>query len=403
MHTNGLTGLLRARVFPSIAMALALLANAWAAPRTPTADMEVLEKLPIRADDKTARALAALRVALAKAPTDVALASELGQAYFDLALARGDPRYVGYAEAVVARFSNPLPAPLLTLRAVLRQYRHDFAGALKDFEAALVLEPDFATAHAWRGAIFLVEADYDAAQKECAALQKLGRDALAGACMGLLQAYSGQLAAGYQTLLQTLRSSTDPANRLWLLTRLGEVAAWRGQGTVAQAHYREALGLGRDDVYLLAAWADFLLDADQPAEVVRLLSTWESADSLLLRLAEAEARLQLPNAAKHQKMLLDRFAAARARGDTTHRAEEARFMLRLHQDPTSALRLAQANYAVQREPRDARVLLEAAIAAKDPASAQVVRDWLRRSGFEDARMRRLAQESALSVPAGGKP
>jgi hypothetical protein len=384
-------------------MALALLANASAAPRTPTADMEVLEKLPIRADDKTARALAALRAALAKAPTDVALAAELGQAYFDLALARGDPRYVGYAEAVVARFSNPLPAPLLTLRAVLRQYRHDFAGALKDFEAALVLEPDFATAHAWRGAIFLVEADYDAAQKECAALQKLGRDALSGACMGLLQAYTGQLAAGYQTLQQTLRSSTDPANRLWLLTRLGEVAAWRGQGTAAQAHYREALGLGRDDVYLLAAWADFLLDAEQPAEVVRLLSTWESADSLLLRLAEAEAQLQLPNAAKHQKMLLDRFAAARARGDTTHRAEEARFMLRLRQDPTSALRLAQANYAVQREPRDARVLLEAAIAAKDPASAQVVRDWLRRSGFEDVRMRQLAQDSALSVPAGGKP
>lgn len=403
MRTNGLTGLLWVRVFPSIAMALALLANAWAAPRTPTADREVLEKLPIRADNKTARELAALRTALTHAPTDVALATELGQAYFDLALARGDPRYVGYAEAVVARFSDPLPAPLLTLRAVLRQYRHDFAGALKDFDAALVLEPDFATAHAWRGAIFLVEANYDAAQRECSALQKLGRDALAGACMGLLQAYSGQLAVGYQTLQQTLRRSTDLSNRLWLLTRLGEVAAWRGQTTAAQAHYREALGLGRDDVYLLAAWADFLLDADQPGEVIRLLSKWESADSLLLRLAEAETRLQLPDAAKHQKMLLDRFAAARARGDTTHRAEEARFMLRLLQDPTSALRLAQANYAVQREPRDARVLLEAAIAAKDRASAQVVRDWLRSSGFEDARMRRLAQDSALSVPAGGQP
>jgi hypothetical protein len=210
----------------------------------------------------------------------------------------------------------------------------------------------------------------------------------------LLQAYSGRLEAGYQTLLQTLRSSTDVSNRLWLLTRLGEVAAWRGQGAVAQSHYREALGLGQDDVYLLAAWADFLLDADQPAEVVRLLSTWESADSLLLRLAEAETLLQRPEAARHHKMLLERFAAARARGDTTHRAEEARFMLRLRKDPASALQLAQANYAVQREPRDARVLLEAAIAAKDSASAQPVRDWLRRSGFEDARTLQLAQDSA---------
>lgn len=381
-----------------ILQALMLATESYAVPRTPGNDAEVLEKLPSRAADGTARELAALRAAVAKAPTDASLAAELAQRYFDLALAQGDPRYVGYAEAVVTRFATPLPTPLLTLRGVLRQYRHDFAGALKDFEAALALTPDYAAAHAWRGAIYLVQADYGAAQKECAALKQLDRQTLAGACLGLWQAYSGQLAAGYTTLQKTLSLATDVDNRLWILTRLGEVAAWGGQDAQAQAHYREALGLGRDDVYLLSAWTDFLLDAGQPAEVVRLLARWESADSLLLRLAEAETLLKLPEAARHQKMLADRFAAARARGDTTHRAEEARFELRLRRDPATALRLAQENYAVQREPRDARVLLEAAVAAKDRASAQVVRDWLLRSGFEDARMRRLAQASE-SVPS----
>lgn len=401
MHRHWLTDFLRIRVFPALVAVLTLAAsNAQAAPRAPVADAEVLEKLPLRASDGTARELSALRAAWLKAPSDAALAAALGQAYFDLALARGDPRYVGYAEAVVARFSNPLPAPLLTLRGVLRQYRHDFAGALKDFETSLVLDPDFAAAHAWRGAIFLVQADYSSAAKECAALENMGRDALAGACSGLVQAYGGRLEEGYQTLQQTLRRSTDAASRLWLLTRLGEVAAWRGQDQQAQKHYREALSLGRDDVYLLAAWSDYLLDADQPAEVVQLLATWESADSLLLRLAEAETRLQLPDAMRHQQMLFDRFAAARARGDTTHRAEEARFMLRLRQDAPSALRLAQENYAVQREPRDARVLLESAAAAQDSTSAQVVRDWLRRSGFEDARLRRLAQASEAVRTSG---
>lgn len=404
MAIDRLTGFFPIRVSPKVVMALvlALGGSALAAPRTPATDAEVLEKLPTRATDSTARELAGLRAAVAKAPTDTTLATTLAQRYFDLALAQGDPRYVGYAEAVVTRFGDALPVPLLTLRGVLRQYRHDFAGALKDFEAALVIAPDFAEAHAWRGAIFLVESDYGAAQKECTALQKLGRNALAGACLGLMQAYSGQLAAGYATLQQTLSQATDPDSRLWLLTRLGEVAAWRGQEAQAQAHYREALSLGRDDVYLLAAWTDYLLDAGQSAEVVRLLAKWESADSLLLRLAEAEALLKLPEAARHQKMLSDRFAAARARGDTTHRAEEARFELRLRQDAPTALRLAQANYAVQREPRDARVLLEAAIAAKDPASAQVVRDWLRRSGFEDARTRSLAQASESAGNTGSK-
>jgi hypothetical protein len=90
-------------------------------------------------------------------------------------------------------------------------------------------------------------------------------------------------------------------------------------------------------------------------------------------------------------MLRDRFAAARARGDTTHRAEEARFELGLRKDPRTALRLAQENYAIQREPRDARILLEAAKAAQAPAGAQAARDWLTRSGFEDMRLRRLAE------------
>lgn len=404
MHHQRPPPVLSRRLAPLLGLLMGLsCAPLLAAPYTPTQDAQVLQTLPTRANDPTARQLAALRAALAQAPTDPAPATALAQAYFDLALARGDPRYVGYAEAVVSRFKAALPAPLLTLRGVLRQYRHDFAGGLQDFAAALALDPDYAVAHAWRGAIFLVQADYDAAQKECDALKRLGRAALAGGCRGLALAYSGQLQAGYNTLQTTLSQVTDVDNRLWLLTRLGEVAAWRGQTAQAQAHYREALSLGQDDVYLLAAWSDFLIDAGQPAEVVRLLTNWTSADSLLLRLAEAETTLRLPAAAGHRQMLADRFAAARERGDTTHRAEEARFELRLRHDPATALRLAQANYAVQREPRDARVLLEAALAAKTPAGAQPALDWLQRNGFEDARLRQLAQSLAPTRPAGGTP
>lgn len=363
--------------------------GAQAAPRTPTDDAQVLEKLAVKAGDATARQLAGLRAALLKAPTDAAAAAQLAEAYFYIASARGDPRYVGYAEAVVNRFAQPLPPDLLSLRGVVRQYRHDFAGALADFAEALQRDPTFATAHAWRGAIFLVQADYAAAQKECAALYALGRNNLGDACRGLALAYNGQLEAGYNTLRQALDRLTEPDSRLWMLTRLGEVAAWRGNATLAQAHYTAALALGRDDVYLLAAWSDFLLDAGRFQDVARLLATWEASDSLLLRLAEAEAALQLPTADKHVRMLADRYTAARARGDTTHRAEEARFELRLRKDAATAVGLARENYAVQREPRDARVLLEAALAAKDPASGQAARDWLRSSGFEDTRLRQL--------------
>jgi len=336
--------------------------------------------------------LAALRASAQQAPSDASAQAALAQRYIDLAAARGDPRYIGYADALLQRFSKPFTAELFTIRGVLRQYRHDFQGGLQDFAQALKLDPEYADAHAWRGAIYLVQADYPAANKECLALKSMGREALHGACLGLAQAYGGNLQSGYQTLLNTLSTTRSDASRLWLLTRLGELAGWQGRPDAARQHYTQAMALGQDDVYLLAAWSDFLLDNGQARDVAKLLSAWESADSLLVRLAIAEGLIGSPAAQKHREMLRDRFAAARARGDTTHLAEEARFELQVRKDPATALRLAQENYAYQREPRDARVLLETAIAAKQKQAAKPALDWLQSSKFEDRRMRQLAQE-----------
>lgn len=375
--------------------------SALANPRLPANDSEVLERLPTRPTDPTGRELATLRAAVQTAaqssPADPAPATELGQRYFDLAMARGDPRYVGYADAVLRPFDKAPNAAIWVLRGQLLQYRHYFDEALQSFGTALALDPQLASAHAWRGAIYLVQANYPLAQKECDALQVLQRPSLFGGCVGLVQAYGGHLEQAQTTLHKALAATQDSGNRLWLLTRLGEVAAWRGQPTQAEQAYRSALVLGLDDGYLLAAWADFLLDQNRPAEVVQLLGQWESSDTLLLRLALAEARLKSPAAAAHAQSMNDRFAAAKQRGDTTHRAEEARFELQLKHDPKRAVELAAANYQVQREPRDARVLLEASIAAKDAGAAQPVRDWLASSGFEDQHLRKLGVASAAAA------
>lgn len=356
----------------------------------------------MRPTDSSARELAALRAevnqAATKDPRNELPATRLAQRYFDLALERGDPRYVGYADAVIRPFATTDSAPLWAVRGQLQQYRHGFVPALASFAAALKADPQFAAAHAWRGAIFLVQADYPAALRECEALQSLQRLALAGGCLGLHSAYTGHLKAALAHLQQALSATQDPGNRLWILTRMAEVLAWQGQPAAAEQAYRQALALGLDDGYLLAAWTDFLLDQKRPAEVVKALEKWESSDGLLLRVALAETQLASPKAAAHTQALADRFAAARQRQDTTHRAEEARFLLVLKRDTAQALEIAAANYQVQREPRDARILLEAAVAARDARAAQPVRDWLQSSGFEDAHLRRLAQSLAGTAP-----
>src|SRR5258706_15806769 len=77
-----------------------------AAPYTPASDAQVLERLPMRPADPVARRLRTLRADLAARPNDESLAADLARAYFDLAMAEGDPRYIGYAEAALRPWSS---------------------------------------------------------------------------------------------------------------------------------------------------------------------------------------------------------------------------------------------------------------------------------------------------------
>ena len=120
--------------------------------------------------------------------------------------------------------------------------------------------------------------------------------------------------------------------------------------------------------------------------MVALLKDETRVDPLLLRLVMAERRLDLPSADAHIADLAARFDTARLRGDTIHRREEARFELSLMQHPRQALALAEANWTVQREPADALILLETALASGQPRAAEPVRAWYRTNRVEDARI-----------------
>jgi len=352
----------------------------------------VLERLPLRRSDPAAAELRALREAARTAPADPAAVVPLARRYFALAQSEGDPRYVGYAEAALApwRAAADAPAEVLVQRALLRQYRHDFDGALADLALALARDPLSAEARAWRAAIFMVRADYAAAARECAALDE---SLLAAGCSAYVAAATGGTRAAYQGLRAALERAprADPGERLWVLTRLAEMAARLQDPAAAERHFRAALALGRDDNFLLAAYADFLLERGRPAEAAALLRDWARADTLLLRLALAERALGLPGAARHAQELGERFAAAALRGDRLHLAEEARYLLELRGDARAAVAAAAENWKSQREPRDALVLLRAARAAGDRAAAAPALDWLARSRFEDERLRRLAE------------
>jgi Tfp pilus assembly protein PilF len=365
-----------------------------AAPQLPKDDSIVLERLPSKAADPAAAELKRLRAAASAAPESVDAAARLARRYFELAMAEGDPRYVGYAEAVLRRWPETAstPAELLVLQGLLRQYRHDFDRGLVDFDLALSSDPANTEALAWRAAILMVRADYAGARRECERLAEHSTALHATACAAYIEATTGQARRAHERLAAALaaRSDVPPEFQVWVLTRLAEMA-WRyGDPATADRHFRAALALGLDDNFLLAAYADFLLEQKRAGEVAALLKRWVRSDTLLLRLALAERALGLPEAAGHTRTLGERFAEASLRGERLHLQEEARYLLDLKGDAPAALAAAAENYQTQREPRDALVLLEAALAAREPAAAAPALKWLDETGFEGTRIREVA-------------
>ncbi|MDD5272915.1 MAG: hypothetical protein PHU14_09375, partial [Methylovulum sp.] len=140
------------------------------------------------------------------------------------------------------------------------------------------------------------------------------------------------------------------------------------------------------DVYLLSAYSECLLDRHRPEQVVALVKDDTRPDGLLLRLALAEQALGLDVLPQHIDELQRRMEAYRLRGENIHQREEARFALHLAKQPDKALRLALLNWQVQREPWDARLVLEAALAAGNPAAAQPVVAWLRQAKLADGQL-----------------
>jgi hypothetical protein len=111
-----------------------------------------------------------------------------------------------------------------------------------------------------------------------------------------------------------------------------------------------------------------------------------------LRYALALQAIGSPDAAAQRELLGARFDAAVLRGDTVHQREQARFELALRKNPVAAVRLALANWQVQKEPADLRILAECALASGSAEAANAVRQWLLRSRIEDRRVAAMAAQ-----------
>jgi tetratricopeptide (TPR) repeat protein len=354
----------------------------------PDDDAVVLERLRPPGDPAT-RELGALAEAVRARPDSFEPAAKLIRRHVELAREDGDPRHAGYAEAVLRPWvGRERPSTeALYLSATLKQYRHDFDGALDDLNQVLDQRPDAAEALLSRATLFQVRADFERAGRDCAGLRGLTADLIAEVCSAIVSSLTGNAEAAYGTLLREVETddgSLPPHLISWAQQALGEIAARRGDAARAEAHYRLAKEIGGGDLFLTSALFDLLFDAGRIEEARALLGTDLRPDLLLLRHAQAAKALDEPGFDNLAGTLETRFAESALRGDQRHLREEARFRLLLEGQAGRALDLALRNWQHQREVADARLVLEAALAAGQAEAARPVLEWARMVRLEDA-------------------
>lgn len=313
----------------------------------------------------------------------------------------GDPRLIGRAEVLLAGAlaAAPQDPGLRALRAAVRHWDHDFAGALEDYAFVLALRPADAQARIARAFLLATTGDPAAAAAECRALRPTVATLARAACHARAAGLAGKAREARTLLAGALAAAPGaPAEmRSWALTVLADLSDRLGEPARAAAEASEALALVPGSVRLRVRLAAFRLEAGEAAAALDALGDAGTDEALLLR-AEALAALGRP-AAEVLAALGDRLDAARRDGVLRHRRIEAEWLRLSGGDVRAGLALALANWEVSKEPEDLRTVLRLAAAAGDPAAAAPALSHRARTGLEDA----VADRLAAALPAEGRP
>jgi tetratricopeptide (TPR) repeat protein len=362
-------------------VALAPLTGARSAPYLPGSDAQVLAELPAGARHSSIATRELTRTRL-----DIAL--PLAQFYISRARATGDLRFLGYAEAILAPWMNRPDGStqVMVLHATILQSRHLFNASLTELDRALAKNPADAQAWLTRATVLRVLGRYGEAALSCQRLAASADTAITTLCTQGLQGLTGQLQTAYAKIAALPLQALPPEARAWRYSELGEMGERLGDDKAAEHWLREGLTLAPDDFYMRAACADLLLRRGRAPETLQLLAGYESMEPMLLRIAIAHRMLHDASGAQSEALLSSAFSVEQQRGDAVHRREQARFLLDVSWQPAAALRAAQENWQVQREPEDLLILLRAAQAAHAPQAAAAAREFLQQQKLQDVRL-----------------
>ena len=362
----------------------------------------VLQKVPSSTDPRVKK-FAALRAQLREHPKDSKLALELAKAYVNYGRGTGNERYLGRALGVIEPWikKDPPPIPFMVVHATILQSRHHFDAARQELQDIIKRDPGNAQAWLTLSTVDMVQGRYAQAGKDCVSTANYGGQYLGIICTGELRSFTGHAEQAYRMLKLVAGGGkvVPPDFQAYVEGLLAETAQRLGWTKRADEHYRKALQLTPGDNFLLANYADFLLDQNRPKDVIELVKNYTQSDTSFMRLVAAEAALHKPQTQKDIQEMSARFKAMDQRGSHVYRREQARFVLYLQHDPQRALTLAERNWTVQRAPKDIRIYLEAALAAGKPEAAKDVVAHVERWHMQDPHIDPLVRKVKKAIKA----
>lgn len=367
-----------------------------AEPYHPASDTVVLERLPVSLIGSRTE-VARLREELSQQRENPTTASRAAGRFLELAKSQNESRFYGYARAALEPWWDlpTPPAEILKVRAKLKESDHQYDQAVADLQLFLDAYPRDVSAWLSLINVLRVQGKYAEANAACDRLATFVTPMIQVLARATIMAVTGDAARAYESLEEVLSQAevTSPETVPWILTVLSQIANSLGRTEVAEQHYRRGLDIAPENHYLKKDFADFLIDQRRFQEALEVLGDMVSDnDSILLALLASKGADRTDDVRRLRQQLAARLEENRLRGNKPHGRIETRYLLYVEHDPLKGLQVALANWAEQKEIRDSRNVLEAAIAAKRKEEVTAVVQFLQRHKTEDVALKRLLDQ-----------
>ena len=349
-----------------------------------------------------AGSLRALDQAWRAQPQDLQAALAYARAVFTLGFNEGDLRWFGSAKAALMPWWQvaDLPADGFFMRGLVKQGFHDFEGGLQDINQAIALAPDRAEFWSWRFALHLLQANMSASRQDAEELARRFGPQEGNIYRAVLLYRTGQALPAVQLLSASIRLADyqDEGSQVWIGFHLGEAHRVANQPDRAIAIWQRLVQAYPQSHLLRLSLADLLNQQGQFREA-KAVATANStklnanlSDALLMQALLASRGLKAPDEPALAQQMAARLRSQALRQESLIERPKLIYQIAYGQDLPAGLALSIDNWQLQKEPPDALLFAQAALALSQARAAEPVVQWARTTGYTEPQLSRLIQQ-----------